>query len=250
MTLAGKHIWLVGGSEGIGAALAASLSQQGAHVAISARNEAAMAAIPFHPVHPFVLLPLDVTSPSSIASAWEKLLKTWPTLDMVIYNAGAYEPMEAANFDLEKIERMVDVNFHGALRILAHVLPYFIANNKGHIALVGSVAGYRGLPASLGYGASKAAIIHLAENLKADLARTPITVQLFSPGFVKTRLTDKNNFTMPCIISPEKAAVYMIRGLQSRRFETHFPKRFSTVLKLLSLLPASLYFALLRCIKL
>ena len=248
--LKGKHIWLVGASEGIGAALAAKLSAEGAHLALSARNADALKALASTLPGTPLLLPLDVTNQASIDAAWSRLNEAWPLLDMVIYNAGTYEPLDAQHFDLAKIERMVDVNFSGALRVLSHVLPNFLARNTGHIALVGSVAGYRGLPAALGYGASKAAIIHLAENLKADLARTDITVQIINPGFVKTRLTDKNDFAMPCIITAEKAADYIIAGLQSRRFEIHFPKRFSLILKLLSLLPASLYFALLKKTKL
>ena len=215
-------------------------------MAISARNETALRAISAPGAPPFLVLPLDVTDPASIAAAWARLTQEWPALDRVIYNAGAYEPMGARHFDLAKIERMLDVNLHGALRVLAHVVPAFLARNAGSIALVGSVAGYRGLPSALGYGASTAALIHLAENLQADFAHTGVTAQVFNPGFVKTRLTDKNDFAMPYIITPQRAAEYIVQGLQSGRFETHFPKRFSWVLKLLSWLPYPLYFALLR----
>jgi NADP-dependent 3-hydroxy acid dehydrogenase YdfG len=227
MQLRGKHIWLVGASEGIGAALATQLAAAGATLVLSARNapllQQVAATIPA--ANPLVL-PLDVTDNATITAAWNTL-KNAPPIDMLIYNAGAYDPMDAQHFDLAKIERVVDVNLHGALRILAHVLPAFIARNAGHIALVGSVAGYRGLPASMGYGLSKAALIHLAENLRADLGRTAIGITLISPGFVKTRLTDKNDFS----------------------FEIHFPKRFTCIMKLLRYLPYGLYFRTLRLLK-
>jgi short-subunit dehydrogenase len=250
MMLKGKHIWLVGASEGIGAALAVKLAASGAHVALSARNEQALQALAATLVLSPLVLPLDVTDQTSVDAAWARLSTEWPIVDMVIYNAGTYEPLDAQHFDLAKIERMLNVNFSGALRVLSHVLPHFIARNSGHIALVGSVAGYRGLPAALGYGASKSAMIHLAENLKADLGATNITVQIINPGFVKTRLTDKNDFTMPFIITAEKAADYIVAGLQSKRFEIHFPKCFSWILKFLALLPASVYFALIKKMKL
>jgi NADP-dependent 3-hydroxy acid dehydrogenase YdfG len=250
MMLKGKNIWLVGASEGIGAALAVKLAAAGAHVALSARNEQALQALAGTLALPPLVLPLDVTDQTSVDAAWSRLSAEWPNIDMMIYNAGTYEPLDAQHFDLTKIERMVDVNFHGALRVLSPILPNFLTRNAGHIALIGSVAGYRGLPAALGYGASKAAIIHLAENLKADLGATGITVQIINPGFVKTRLTDKNDFAMPFIITANRAAEYIMAGLESDRFEIHFPKRFSRILKFLSLLPSPLYFWLLKKTKL
>ena len=247
MSLSGKHVWLIGASEGIGAALALALSKAGANVALSARNAVALQSLngQLAPANHLVV-PLDVTDDLSVNAAWATINQQWPLVDMVIYNAGTYEPMDAQHFDLAKVERMVDVNFRGALRVLSTFLPAWIARGSGHIALVGSVAGYRGLPSAMGYGASKAAMIHLAENLKADLANTDITVQIINPGFVKTRLTQKNDFAMPCIITPEAAADFIMNGLLSQKFEIHFPKRFSLFLKFLSLLPASLYFALLK----
>lgn len=245
-----KRIWIVGASEGIGAALAQQLAAAGAQLVLSARNAGALAGLATRlSGGPHMAAACDVTDADSMARAWAELQAGGRPLDGVIYNAGAYEPMDAAHFDRAKIAQMLEVNFNGALNMLAHVLPDFMARNAGHIALVGSVAGYRGLPAALGYGASKAALIHLAENLKADLAPTAIRVQIINPGFVKTRLTDRNDFAMPCIITPERAAAYIVQGLQQSRFEIHFPKRFSRALKLLSLLPYSVYFWLLRQVK-
>jgi short-subunit dehydrogenase len=251
MTFAGKYIWLVGASEGIGAALAASLARAGAHVALSARSaDKLMQVLTTLTGSNHMAVPMDVCDAGSVQAAWKHISATWPQVDMVIYNAGAYTPMDATQFDLTQAQQMVDVNFSGALRVLAHIIPYFVQRNNGHIALVGSVAGYSGLPSAIGYGASKAAIIHLAENLKADFAGTGIKVQVLNPGFVATRLTAKNDFTMPCIITPQRAADYMMAGLASNRFDIHFPKRFSFVLKFLRLLPYSLYFLLLKKMRL
>jgi short-subunit dehydrogenase len=251
MSFAGKYIWLVGASEGIGAALAASLARAGAHVVVSARNEDKLTQVLATLItRNHLTVPVDVCDEGSVAKAWNKISTTWPQVDMVIYNAGAYTPMDATKFELAAAQQMVDVNFNGALRVLSHIIPHFMQRNNGHIALVGSVAGYSGLPSAIGYGASKAALIHLAENLKADFADTNIKVQIINPGFVATRLTAKNDFSMPCIITPEKAAEYMMQGLASNRFDIHFPKRFSFVLKFLRLLPYSLYFWLLKKLRL
>jgi short-subunit dehydrogenase len=154
--------------------------------------------------------------------------------------------MSAQTFDMPRIQKMMDVNFGGAIRVLNHVLPDFIAANKGHIALVGSIASYRGLPSAVGYGASKAALVHLAENLAVDLQHTNIKIQIINPGFVKTQLTDKNNFDMPQIMKPQEAAEHIVRGLKSDTFEIAFPWLFSTLLKLLKFLPARIYFRIMQ----
>ncbi len=251
MDVRGKYIWLIGASEGIGAALAQQLAAAGATVAISARNAALLNEVAAATASPATrVLPLDVTDDAQVAKAWQDLLDAWGQVDRVIYNAGAYVPMSAQQFDLASVRKVVDVNLNGALRVLSHALPYFIGRNSGHIALVGSVAGYRGLPASMGYGLSKAALIHLAENLRADLVATPIGVSIINPGFVKTRLTDKNDFHMPAMITPEQAATSIMHGFAQDAFEIHFPKRFTFGMKLLRYLPYALYFRALRLIKL
>lgn len=249
MDVAGKHIWLVGASAGIGAALAKALASAGATLTVSARNfELLSALVQEMAGNAHRAITLDVTDAVSVDAAWAKVTDTtFP--DMVIYNAGAYEPMAATEFDLKKIEQIVDVNFRGALRVLSHVIPAFVARDAGHIALVGSVAGYRGLPGAMGYGASKAALIHFAENLRADFARTNIGVTIINPGFVKTQLTAKNDFYMPCMITPEMAAASIMRGFTRDDFEIYFPHRFTRVLKFFRLLPNGIYFRLLRATK-
>lgn len=246
----GKKVWLIGASEGIGAALATGLASAGARVAISARNQTKLEEILAElGGNGHIALPLNVRNYETVKKAWEMLLNKWNGIDIVIYNAGAYQPMGAQQFNLEEIETMLDVNLSGAFRALSFVLPYFIKQNSGHIAMIGSVAGYNGLPNAIGYGASKAGVIHLAQNLKADLGDTNIKVQLINPGFVDTRLTRKNTFKMPFLITPEKAAGYIICGLASNSFETHFPKRISLILKAFSFLPNPVYFWIMRKIK-
>lgn len=243
----GKTIWLVGASEGIGEALARKLAPECEHLILSARNEEKLQKLASDiPSGNASVLPVDVTDVETVRTAWAQFHRLDTLPDTVIYNAGTYTPMDALRFDLAKAEYMFDVNFNGALRVLSVVLPELVGRGAGHIALVASVAGYRGLPGAIGYGASKAALIHLAQNLRADLGQTGIKVQVINPGFVQTRLTALNDFPMPCIITPEKAAEYITGGLAGEAFEIHFPKRFSRALKFLSLLPDWLYFYLLR----
>jgi len=245
-----KKIWLIGASTGIGEAVAKALAAKGARLVISSRNSENLSAL-LREIgdENHIALPLDVTDLSSIEAAWNMIITHHGIPDMVMYNAGIYEPMSAAEFDYEKAAQMLDVNFTGILRTLKCILPSFVNRKEGHILIVGSVAGYSGLPNAMGYGASKAAIIHLAENLYLDLTKHNIKVQLISPGFVKTRLTDKNSFTMPFIISTQQAADYIIKGIESEPFEISFPKKLSWALKLLRILPYSLYFRLMKHLK-
>ena len=240
MSYNGKTIWLIGASAGIGEALAIQLAEQGETLILSARNAQKLQQLADQlSGADHSALPCDVTDETSIQNVWDTFADRLP--DMVIYNAGAYDPMSAKEWDTDKAMQMVDVNLLGAMRVLRHVVPAFVKRNAGHIVLVGSVAGYRGLPKAIGYGASKAAVNHLAENLAIDLSDTNIKTQLVSPGFVKTRLTDKNDFDMPFLITAEQAASYIVKGMQLDRFEIHFPKKFTLLMKLLSLLPSPLY---------
>lgn len=242
---AGKKIWLVGASEGIGAVTAMQLAAAGAQLAVSARSAEKLDALVAQlPGAGHVAQALDVTSEESVRAAWNALVLLWGGIDIVIYNAGTYTPMSAKAFNLAATEQMVDVNFRGALRVLDCVIPGFVAKQGGQIVLVASVAAYRGLPRAIGYGASKAALLHLAENLAIDFSDTGIKVQVVCPGFVKTRLTEKNSFDMPFIMEADAAAKRIVDGLASSRFEIHFPKRFSLILKTLQLLPHKLYFML------
>ena len=237
----GKRVWLVGASSGIGAALAQSLAVQGARLALSARRLDKLQALG---IDGALLLPCDSIDNASLASARATLIDAWGGVDLVVYLAGDYEPMTAADFDLERAERIVAVNFNGAMRLSASVLADL--RPGGGIAFVSSVAGYRGLPKALAYGPGKAALIHFAECLHLDLAPKGVGVWVINPGFVSTRLTAKNDFAMPSLQTPEQAAESIIEGFGRGGFEIHFPKRFTCVLKLISKLPYGLYFPLIR----
>lgn len=236
-----RRVWLVGASTGIGAALARLLASQGARLALSARSVDKLRALE---IADAVLLPCDVTAVDSLAAARQVLQEAWGGIDLVVYLAGDYVPMRADEFDLARAEQVIDVNFNGALRLLATVLPDL--RPGGGIAFVASVAGYRGLPKALCYGPGKAALIHLAECLYLDLAPRGIGAWVINPGFVQTRLTAQNDFSMPALQTPEQAALAVLDGFRTGHFEIHFPKRFTRLLKLLSLLPYRWYFPLIR----
>ena len=237
----GKRVWLVGASAGIGAALAHALAAQGAKLALSSRKLASLEALG---IQGALLLPCDSTQPDTLTAARDAMVAAWGGVDLVVYMAGGYEPMQAHTLDVALLEQVVDVNFHGAVRLTAAAMPALKAG--GGIALVASVAGYQGLPKALAYGSGKAALIHFAECLYMDLTDQGIGVWVINPGFVSTRLTAKTDFQMPALITPEQAADTILSGRASGAFEIHFPKRFTRVLKLLSLLPYKLYFPLVK----
>ena len=240
----GKTVWLVGASSGIGRATAHALHAQGAKVFVSARNQQALDM--FAAEHPgAVALVLDAGDAASVKAAAQVVLSAGP-LDLVLYCAGYYKEMRATEFDLQIMLEHQRVNYIGALYVLDAVLPYFVKRQAGHISLVSSVAGYRGLPKSLAYGPTKAALINLAETLYVDLQDSHVGVSLVCPGFVETPLTAQNQFTMPGLITPEQAAREILRGWASGQFEIHFPKRFTFFMKALALLPPVLFFPVIR----
>lgn len=237
----GRRVWLVGASSGIGAALAQRLAAAGARLALTARDAGALRALD---IPGALLLPADVTFPASVEHAHQDLMAAWGGIDLAIYLAGDYVPMRAESFDAERARRVVDVNFGGALNLAGMLLPG-LAPGAG-IAFVASVAGYRALPKALAYGPGKAALIHFAECLHLDLAPRGIGVWVINPGFVATRLTAVNDFSMPALQTPDQAAQAILEGFAGGRFEIHFPKRFTRVMKLLALLPYRWYFPLIR----
>jgi NAD(P)-dependent dehydrogenase (short-subunit alcohol dehydrogenase family) len=242
---AGLRVWIVGGSSGIGRATAEALLARGAWVAISARNAQSLQSLAAGH-RQAVALPLDVGDVQALHQARDNLLARWGGLDLCAFFAGTYKPMRATGFDLQTALAHDDINYGGALRWLDAVLPPLLAQGHGHLSLVSSVAGYRGLPQSLAYGPTKAALIHLAETLYLDLHPLGLGVSLINPGFVKTPLTAQNEFDMPALLSPEQAAAHILQGWERGRFEIHFPKRFTAWLKLLRLLSYRLYFPLVQ----
>jgi len=240
----GKTVWLVGASSGIGHATAHALHGLGAKVVVSARQTALLDA--FVQTHPgSQAMMLDVTQPQAVQAAATALLAQGP-LDMVVYCAGHYQAMRASQLQLADMTRHVAVNYLGALHVLAAVLPSLLARGQGHISLIGSVAGFAGLPNSLAYGPTKAALINLAETLYLDVHDQGLGVSVVNPGFVATPLTAGNTFAMPALLTPEQAAQAMLKGWASGAFEVHFPKRFTLWLKALRLLPYRAQFGLIK----
>ena len=241
----GKRVWLLGASSGIGAALGTLLLARGARVAFSARNAARLAELAGNAERALVL-PCDAADEVSLHAAWEGLLAAWGGIDVALYVAGDYLPMRAWQLDAARARQMIAVNFGGAVSFAACVVPQLLRQGSGQIGFVASVAGYRGLPKSLIYGPTKAALINFAESLYLDLEPKGIGVRVINPGFVATPLTAKNDFAMPALLTPEQAAQQTIAGFASGAFEIHYPKRFALALKVLAHLPYRVYFPLIR----
>ncbi len=228
----GKKYWLIGASEGLGRALAQALSARGAVLILSSRNTVRLESL-CETLPDARAVPIDVTDLETVRGA----VAAVGEVDGLIYNAGAYEPMTSSEWDTETALAISDVNYSGAVRVLGETVPGLVRAGKGDITLIGSLAGYRGLPAAIGYGASKAALISLAETMRFDLAGTGVTVRIVNPGFIKTRLTEKNSFKMPMLMTPEDAASRVVRAMEKRRFRTDFPAPFSWAIRILDFLP-------------
>lgn len=241
----GQRVWLLGASTGIGAALAKQLLARGARVVLSARHAARLAEVAADAGQARVL-PCDAADEASLRAAWDVVRAEWGGIDVALYVAGDYEPMRAWELDTAKARRLIDVNLVGAITFAACVVPQLLHQGSGQIGFVASVAGYRGLPKSLIYGPTKAALIHFAEVLYLDLRPKGLGVRVINPGFVATPLTAQNDFAMPALLSPEQAALATIAGFAGDAFEIHYPKRFTCVMKLLAHLPYRLYFPIVR----
>lgn len=232
-------IWIVGASSGIGEALARELAARGASLALSARRKETLEKLKAYLPGAHKVFPLDVTDAETTTRTAQAIRAAYGRIDRVIVLAAAYTPMKLGMLDLAVTRQIIDTNLLGSFHVVHAVLPILREQNGGQVALCGSVAGYAGLPGGQPYSATKAAIINLAESLRAELPGT-IDVKLISPGFVKSELTDKNDFKMPMIISAEQAAKHIADGLARAGFEVHFPKAFTRALKLLRLLPYGL----------
>jgi NADP-dependent 3-hydroxy acid dehydrogenase YdfG len=242
-----KRIWVIGASSGIGEACATTLIAAGAKVALSSRRaERLNALVQFGGKEQTLVLPLDVTHQEQLEAAYQSILKSWGGLDLLLFVSGVYTPLRADNFDFAVAQKTIDANLLGPMRAVGVVLPNMLKAHAGHIAIVGSVAGYSGLPKALAYGPSKAGIINFCETLYYDLLPQGVSVHMISPGFVATEATAQNDFEMPALITANEAAKEILEGIRAGKFDIHFPKRFSGFLKFLRILPYPLYFWIIR----
>ena len=243
----GKRVWIIGASSGIGEACAQALIKAGAKVALSSRRVERLNPLGAlgNPEQSLVL-PLDVTNDAQLNNSYQSILRTWGGIDLLLFVSGVYVPLRADNFDIDAAEKTIDANLLGPMRAVALVLPEMLKAHSGHIAIVGSVAGYSGLPKALAYGPSKAAIINFCETLYYDLLPQGVSVHMISPGFVATEATAQNDFEMPALISAQEAATEILSGIEKGEFDIHFPKRFSGFLKFLRILPYPVYFWIVR----
>lgn len=241
----GRVAMITGASAGIGRALAIKLARDGWQVAVCARREEALHGIAEEfpeladHLHPF---PLDVTDPAESQAVFMAVEADLGEVDTLILNAGDYDPMTLDEFDPALFRRLVEVNYLGAVNGIGAALGPMRERGRGQILVTASLSAYRGLPQAAPYGASKAAVLNMAESLRPALEGTGVSLRVINPGFVKTRLTEKNRFHMPQLLTPEAAAEYIHQEIDDGGFEIVFPKRFGYTLKLLRLLPYRLYF--------
>lgn len=242
-------VWITGAGKGIGRALALLYAAEGRQVAASARTEGDLGSL----VEESAGKPgsvrayaLDVTSEEEVAKTVEAIESDMGPIGLAVLNAGTHIPVDVASIGSGPFYALMNVNFFGVVHGLTALVPRMIERRSGHLAVVSSVSGYRGLPTAAAYGATKAALINMCESLKPDLDAHGIDLTLINPGFVKTPLTDRNDFSMPFLISADEAAARISRGLARKRFEITFPRRFTWGLKVMRCLPYALYFRLVR----
>lgn len=238
----GKRYWLVGASDGLGAALAHTMSRAGAEIILSARSEDKLNALALALPGKAQVVTLDVSDAQSVADAAAAV----GDVDGVVYLAGVYWPFGAQDWNAEQANAMADVNFTGLMRVMGEVVPKFVERDAGHIVVTSSLTGFRGLPRSIGYTAAKAATMSLAECMYADLRKTGVQVQVVNPGFIKTQLTEKNDFKMPFLMEPEDAAREVFEHMNTDKFKKSFPFLFSLLFRGSQFLPDWLYFRIFK----
>ncbi|MDB9743351.1 SDR family NAD(P)-dependent oxidoreductase [Pelagibacteraceae bacterium] len=239
-----KKIWITGASSGIGKALAEKFAAEGWKVAASARRKEILDNMSSH--ENIFSYPMDVTNQDQIKTSFEKIIEDFKGLDLCVFSSGTYDPKLEQGINIKQNKFVMETNFFGVLYCINAVENYFKNKKDGHISIVSSVAAYRGLPNSSGYGPSKAALTNLTESLYFDFKKYNVRISLVSPGFIKTPLTDKNDFSMPFIKSPEFAAEKMFNGLtKSKAFEIHFPRALTILLKIFRVLPYKIYLFLI-----
>jgi len=241
-----KNIWITGASSGIGKSLAIKFAEKGWRVAVSARRENLLSELSskYKNIDAY---PLDVTDSEKCKSVFKKILEDFNDIEICVFGTGIHDPQSEKKFNLEKIKKIMEVNYFGTMNSINSVYDYYNEKKNGQISIISSVAGYRGLPAAGAYCASKSALISFAESLNFEMKEKNVRVSIINPGFIKTPMTDQNDFPMPMIKSPEFAAEQIYIGLTKKKvFEIHFPKVFTFLLKFLRVLPINIYFKLVK----
>lgn len=238
VSLTGKRYWLVGAGDGLGRALAHCMSRAGIEVIVSSRGEDKLKQLVEDLPGKASFQTVDIADDASVKAAAEAV----GDIDGLVLLAGVYWPFSASEWNADQAVAMADVNFTGFMRVLGQVVPGFVQKDAGHIVITSSLTGFRGLPRSIGYTASKAATMSLAECMYADLRSTGVRVQVANPGFIKTQLTDKNDFNMPFIMEPEAAAREIFELMLTDNFKKSFPTFFSLLFRGSQFLPDWLYY--------
>ncbi len=240
-----KKIWITGASSGIGKAVAEKFASEGWMVAASARRQEILNKMAEN--QNIFAYPLDVTQKENVAKTFNNIIEDFKNVDICLFCSGTYDPKLEQEINIEQNKFVMETNYFGVLNCIKTVETYFKNKKSGQISIVSSVAAYRGLPNSSGYGPSKAALTNLAESIYFDFKKHNVKISLVSPGFIKTPLTDKNEFPMPFIRSPEFAADKIFQGLTKKNiFEIHFPLGLTLTLKFLRILPYKLYLFLIN----
>jgi len=237
--------WLIGASSGIGKALAIALAKAGWSVAISARREEKLHALQKQ-YDGLYAYPVDVCDSLAVQTTCTLIESQLGAVDLCIYNAGDYQPMPLEAFDPALFRQLNAVNYLGAVNTLACMIPSMTKRQSGQIILTASLAAYRGLPKAAPYNASKAALLSLAESLHSELKQQGVLLRVINPGFVRSALTQKNDFNMPFLIDAEQAAAAIMKELPKKHFEIRFPKRFAWLMRFFACLPYSWYFSLTK----
>lgn len=238
-----KNIWIIGASEGIGKAVAIALDHLGANLVLSARSHDKLIEINHDFQNEAVIVAFDVSKREAFSVAADAIF-TAHEIHSILYFPGIYEPVVLSHLTDQVIDNSIDVNLRSVFTLLQCTLPYLKNHSTCQLAVAASAAGYQGLPNAQPYSATKAAVINLMESVKSEYPT--YNIKLINPGFVKTRLTDKNNFDMPSLISTERAAEYILAGLLKKNFEIHFPPKFTYLLKLIRIIPYKYYFLLIN----
>lgn len=241
-----QSAWILGGSTGLGAEIAKKLAHDGVVTYVSARNRDKLEIL-CKKLQGAISYPLDITDYDACVRAVSDIVKSNNGLpDLIILAAAVYSPMNAKNFDVREISNMMNVNYMGVVNMLGALLPHRSSNKNVTIATITSPSGWRGLPGAIGYGPSKAAVINMMESIKPELDDCGFDLRLVNPGFIKTRLTDKNEFNMPQLMNAKEAASCVLKGLSSTKFDISFPNPFLIYLKLLRILPYFIFFWVMK----